>query len=182
MGMNYYLESKVGDYWNLPNSDKLGENVNRLVVSAKNYGWRTQTLYIDDLTEKTYKLHIGKSSAGWHFSLCIYPFLNIYTLDDWKLRFKSDRYRIVDEYDNEVSEEDMLEIITNRSNNVFDSNYSMTLVKENNAERGLNGLWAHKSSITDDRDDPAWKCFIPIISTYIRTDGTYDLTPDWNFV
>ena len=30
------------------------------------------------------ELHIGKSSVGWYFSLCVYPERKINSLDDWK--------------------------------------------------------------------------------------------------
>lgn len=160
MGCNYYLEHKNGDYWDLPKSDKLGEKVNRLVVSAKNYGWRTQTLYIDDLTEKTYKLHIGKKSAGWRFSLCMYPFLNIYTLDDWKIKLnEKDSYIVVDEYGDEVSVEDLLKEIEDKDET----------------------LLAHTTSFYDTRNKSGFDDFLPIISTYINTSDGYDLTPDWDF-
>lgn len=240
MGTNYYLEKVDGSDWTLP-VQQLGYVASSVILLVKNKGESTLSLDVDRCTETLKRLHIGKSSYGWHFSLCIYPYLDIYNLDDWKLKFKSDKYRIVDEYNEELTQEEMLDIITNVSptkgytdfieahkeefigsshnrnlgllpsekyslirayeretieelnklaaetaDHIFGKlktyNSYDELLKENNAERGLNGLWAHKSSITDDRDDPAWKGFVPIVSTYIRTDGTYDLTPDWNFV
>ena len=101
MGCNYYLERKDGECWVLPDKD-VGIKVQRLLVSAKKYGHETQTLYVDYLTKTTKRLHIGKSSYGWHFNLCIYPFMNIYSLDDWKALFNSNRYIIKSE-DDEVS-------------------------------------------------------------------------------
>jgi len=58
-------------------------------------------------------LHIGKSSAGWVFSLRIYPDLGISSLEDWKARFGQGQ--ICDEYGSQISVEKMLETITERS-------------------------------------------------------------------
>lgn len=58
------------------------------------------------------ELHIGKSSAGWCFSLRIYPLLNINSLEDWKPLFA--RHQIADEYGVIKRPADMVNIITNR--------------------------------------------------------------------
>lgn len=71
------------------------------------------------------ELHIGKSSGGWCFSLHIYPEKGINTLDDWKVLFNEtvlggidgkvkQKNVIKNEYNNVVSPEDMLRIITDR--------------------------------------------------------------------
>lgn len=57
-------------------------------------------------------LHIGKSSAGWCFSLHVIPEENINSLEDWKIRWR--RGVIKDEYERVVSLEEMLRIITKR--------------------------------------------------------------------
>jgi len=56
--------------------------------------------------------HIGKSSSGWCFSLRVYPDEGINSLDDWK-RFWAGK-RMEDEYGKEVSEEELIECITDR--------------------------------------------------------------------
>ena len=72
-------------------------------------------------------LHIGKSSAGWNFGLRIYPKIHdqpdyrlqpfgieeILELKDWRPLF--DRFSIFDEYDRQVTAEDMIACIAERS-------------------------------------------------------------------
>ena len=58
------------------------------------------------------KLHIGKSSAGWCFSLHIIPERGINDLDDWKELWKEGNGKIIDEYSEEIPIDKMLEIIT----------------------------------------------------------------------
>ena|SRR3990167_10738072 len=84
------------------------------------------------------KLHIGKSSAGWHFSLRVYPENGINNLQDWIkfLEFK----KIYNEYGEMVSLEDFLEVITNRK-------ASRKPTREDfgrYAEEGLNNLLRYK--------------------------------------
>ena len=57
--------------------------------------------------------HIGKSSAGWCFSLHVYPDDNIKDLADWQRLWQEGR--IVNEYDEEISADRMYEIVANRS-------------------------------------------------------------------
>jgi len=119
-----------------------------------NYYLRTN---ICDKCSRYDELHIGKSSAGWHFSLHIKPEIGINDLESWKTQFALGK--IFDEYGDEVSIEEMLNIITNRSWDRRDC-HSDEFLKSNSAEIGLNGLLAHGYS-------PYRKA--------IRTDGTYDL-------
>lgn len=75
-------------------------------------------------------LHIGKSSGGWTFALRIYPadgdgepnwrardfdadIVKIESLDDWRPLFA--KYGIIDEYGRDVTVDDMLSTITERS-------------------------------------------------------------------
>lgn len=60
-------------------------------------------------------IHIGKSSAGWTFSLHIYPEKGIYNLEDWVERFNRPGSVILDEYGSTVDSKKMLSIITERS-------------------------------------------------------------------
>ncbi len=56
--------------------------------------------------------HIGKSSAGWCFTLRVYPREGINTLEDWKKLWAGKTFE--DEYGDSVSEEQLLDRITNR--------------------------------------------------------------------
>ena len=60
--------------------------------------------------------HIGKSSAGWCFSLHVIPEKQIHSLEHWKVFWKmnSEDGHIEDEYGNFVSIAEMLKCITNR--------------------------------------------------------------------
>ena len=58
------------------------------------------------------ELHIGKSSAGWNFSLRVHSDEGLSTLDDWIQEFK--KGKIFNEYEREVREEEMISIITER--------------------------------------------------------------------
>ena len=70
--------------------------------------------------------------------------------------------------DKDKTDEDILENINNINDKLgFDTYKSyQEFLNANHAEKGLNGLLAHKSSI---------------YSKHIRTKGTYDLTEDYNF-
>ena len=58
------------------------------------------------------RLHIGKSSAGWCFSLHVIPASGINTLDDWKREFEAGEIR--DEYGERFDATSLLVIITDR--------------------------------------------------------------------
>jgi hypothetical protein len=58
------------------------------------------------------KRHIGKSSGGWCFSLHVIPEKGIESLEDWKK--KLEKGKIVNEYGDTISLEEMLVIITER--------------------------------------------------------------------
>ena len=79
-----------------------------------NYYWReTENEYCGECGRPMPWLHIGKSSAGWNFSLRIHPNEGINNLENWKERWE--KGSIWDEYGREVTVEDMLETITERS-------------------------------------------------------------------
>lgn len=59
-------------------------------------------------------LHIGKSSAGWNFSLHVIEG-EIETLDQWKERWSKEGVRIVNEYGDTLTPDEMLKVITQRS-------------------------------------------------------------------
>lgn len=90
-------------------------------------------------------LHIGKSSAGWCFSLHVYPELGINTLNDWRKKLFS-KGCIKNEYDELISYEVMMAIITDRrsgrgpiSNEELDQ-----ILKDNHAVAGPNNLLRHR--------------------------------------
>lgn len=60
------------------------------------------------------RLHIGKSSAGWCFSLHVDPDEGLNDLAAWRMRWMQPDAKIVDEYGREVSPKDMEETITQR--------------------------------------------------------------------
>jgi hypothetical protein len=81
--------------------------------------------------------HIGKSSAGWCFSLRVYPDEGINTLDDWKGYLRDKIIR--DEYGRRVSLDEMLKCITERSRR-REELISEEILSRNHAELGPNGL------------------------------------------
>ena len=89
------------------------------------------------------RLHIGKSSAGWVFSLHVYPEKDISSLNDWKKLWKDVEGYIQDEYGRGVSTRKMYNIIIERS---WPRNIPITedFLKENDATKGPNGLVRHK--------------------------------------
>lgn len=208
MGMNYYLKKNDGSKWIVPTSN-FSNLINLLVVRMKNEGNASVELDIDKCVEELEELHIGKSSFGWHFNLCIYPCLDIYSLNDWKKLFNdTSSYTIYDEENEIVSADEMISKITERKSSNYDDTkteeenciealkrinelegklFNRTyetyeeFLNENSGEKGYKGLIAHKSIVWDKRDEDIWKDFSPILHLHIRTDGTYDLTTQWDF-
>lgn len=87
------------------------------------------------------RVHIGKSSGGWCFSLHVIPERGINSLEDWKANWQGKK--IYNEYGDEVSHEEMISIITERSwnkNLPSDPNW----FSQNYAEIGPNNLARHK--------------------------------------
>lgn len=85
--------------------------------------------------ESSTRLHIGKSSVGWCFSVHVIPEDGIKNLDDWKLLFEQGK--IEDEYGTSLSSVEMMKVITERSFPRKDK--PLNLVME-----GPNGLSRHK--------------------------------------
>lgn len=124
------------------------------------------------------KINIGKSSFGWHFGLNIYPEIGIYTLEDWQKYWYSNNGHIVDEEDREISVDDMIDKITNRSTEqTYTPSEIAEFCVENHCEPGLNNLFAHKSVLIDLRKEKGFELFLPILVVAFRTEGTYDLMP-----
>lgn len=107
-------------------------------------------------------LHIGKSSAGWHFALHIIPEMKINSLEDWIALWESDEYHIENEYGKRIEADEMIDIITNRKGKIplekkpYGYNSWEHFHNQNQSEEGLNGLIAHRYRAK-------------------RTNGTYDL-------
>ncbi len=85
-------------------------------------------------------LHIGKSSAGWCFSLHVTD--EIKSLDDWKAKFAGPG-KIINEYDEPLTVAQMLEIITERSWPTS-SGWTAYEYSQNFAEPGPNNLARHR--------------------------------------
>ncbi len=62
--------------------------------------------------------HIGKSSAGWCFSLHVIPEDGINDLEDWEKLWNQYDTEIMDEYGNPLAPSEMLSIITGRSGSI----------------------------------------------------------------
>ncbi len=193
MGMNFYLERKFNFISNEETPASLGCSDRDEVIELTNgFVWKN-TYYqsIEALNEVfTQRIHIGKSSMGWHFGLCIYPEYKINTLDDWIKLFRSSGNIIVDEEDRELKTSEMLDRIEDRKQLEFEKyesedqyeravvenynniNKTISIFKhkiytnydeilmENHACRGLNGLWRRQ------KDQ---------YTSYPIPDGTYDL-------
>lgn len=163
MGCNFYLRYKNKMDVSVHNSfTDFSEHITEL-----DNGWVYKNHYYEKLPEEfIHLLHIGKSSMGWHFSLCIYPEFGINDLDDWERLF--DKYEIEDEYGDIISKDIMMDRITRRrGENTQMSNEELEkFCRDNHCELGIEGLFAHKSTSYGE---------------YTRTTGTYDLTRDWDF-
>lgn len=194
MGMNFYLLRKINFIDNLetPASLGCGYEENQVQELANGFVWQN-TYYstIDELNKVFYqRIHIGKSSMGWHFGLCIYPDQNITSLDDWIKLFRTHGNTIVDEEDRELKPSEMLDRIEDRKQLEFEKydleqDYEKAVVEnynninktinifkhkiynsydeilmDNHACRGLNGLWRRQ------KDQ---------YTSYPIPDGTYDL-------
>lgn len=101
---------------------------------------------------KSINYHIGKSSAGWCFSLHVDPANGINNLDD-VLKLIGQK-KIIDEYGGTVRKQDLIEKITNRSWGERKFPYKCSFNNQeyskeeflgmNGAEEGPNGLLRHK--------------------------------------
>lgn len=60
-------------------------------------------------------LHIGKSSAGWCFALHVMPERGINDLEDWQKLWNEPGVTIETEYGEQVTAEEMTQVITQRS-------------------------------------------------------------------
>ena len=99
--------------------------------------------------------HIGKSSAGWCFSLHVMPEDGINTLDDWRRLWSTPGAYILDEYGRSVPAADMEDWITKRGRDSdwsdprrwsgpFGYSSEAEFHARNMSERGPNGLLRHQ--------------------------------------
>ena len=88
-------------------------------------------------------LHIGKSSAGWCFTLHVIPEKQILDLEDWKRIFQIPVSKIIDEFGRNVSVADMLSNITDRYW-PYECQATTGVLRKNHAEPGPRGLLRHR--------------------------------------
>ena len=107
------------------------------------------------LLEDGDELHIGKSSGGWCFSLHVYPKIGINDFPDWIEFLNLKKLKIKNEYEDPVTIEELVDIITNRKwTNKFDEPFPVSSFSRykrweefhniNYSEPGPNGLLRHK--------------------------------------
>ena len=116
------------------------------------------------------RLHIGKSSGGWCFSLAVHNGLQ--SLAAWQELWSLPRVRIEDEYGRPVTPEQMIEQITERSwdrASSLDPEGYLALdraewLRRNSAVEGPNGLARHTYKARPPEGEP---------------DATYDLVEGW---
>lgn len=87
-------------------------------------------------------LHIGKSSAGWCFSLRVHPEERLLNLGDWIQRWNQPHAKIENEYGDLIPPDEMLDRITNRGWEGKELN-EPGWYRANHAEPGPNGLSRH---------------------------------------
>ena len=94
-------------------------------------------------------IHIGKSSAGWVFNLRVYlgETPPVKSLVDWTAMFNDPRNKIVDEYGNELTTDEMLRNITDRQG-CTDPNYK---IDDPDCEFGPNNLLRLKQTSKNPR-------------------------------
>lgn len=86
-------------------------------------------------------LHIGKSSAGWCFSLHVYPQDGIRSLEDWQQKLQLPGVVVRNGYDEIVTVQELLATITERSS---PNAKSPQWLRANDATLGPLGLARHK--------------------------------------
>ena len=89
------------------------------------------------------RLHIGKSSAGWCFSLHVIPERELNSLEDWKEYLRQPNITIEDEYGRRHTLSELLDRITDRSRMTRDVPTEQWL-RLNHAVPGPNGLVRHQ--------------------------------------
>jgi len=105
------------------------------------------------------EIHIGKSSAGWCFSLHHIPDLELVTLDSWS-QFLKDK-QIKDEYGGLVDHNDFMAIVLDRGRgiSVWDerpSGYTSWVAfhAQNYSIQGPHGLIRHRDCVYHGDEEP----------------------------
>lgn len=114
------------------------------------------------------KIHIGKSSGGWCFSLHVYPTKMIHDLADWSALFSKPDSHITNEYGETISKFEMLDIIVKRSREErwdkppFGYLSWLQFHQSNHSEQGPNGLVRFKvdGARCIKHGMGTWDCFI----------------------
>jgi len=107
----------------------------------------------DDVTQDPEELHIGKSSAGWVFSLRVHPSRGIRTLYDWMPILLNSQNVIRDEYGRNITAHEMLQTITDRGRDTLPEMTQRDL-DMNHAEFGINNLL--RTNDTDRHGEGTW--------------------------
>ena len=117
--------------------------------------------------DSEHKRHIGKSSFGWTFSLRSYPEDGIVSLTAWKRVLSIPQSKIFNEYDAQVSIEEMLRIITERKGEItptttVPSGYAdwHDFNAKNFCEFGPNGLARHTENERVSHGEGTWDMII----------------------
>lgn len=132
MGTNFYLHEP----------SEHAEEVAIVADWCHAQGYLAAEAVLRSATIKEGELHIGKSSAGWCFSLHVIPDEGLNSLDDWKERWSRPGAIIKDEYGDVVTPEEMLSRITERRY-VGKGGRTESQLAANYATRGPNGLVRH---------------------------------------
>jgi len=170
MGTNYYLYRKTTFDPDRPIPAALGcTHGHEGEPQELDNGWVWDDTYYPDLDSLNavfyQKIHIGKSSAGWRFLLCIYPaenplfaenprrreyYLNdpIQGLDDWVALFRMPGNIIKNEYGETITPERMWSLIANKTGRVEADEDGWTKPELGHTERYrvINGLCVHDES------------------------------------
>lgn len=154
MGTNYYLRKKAtytptedrDEGWYENYDFDFYENEYNKVLELTN-GYVFNDTYYKNLEElnKNYYLtyHIGKNSAGWRFLLQVYPKHCLRYLFQWTDLFDNKDTKIFDEYEKEISKEEMIKKITHKD--PHESLLGKTEILEENCRKYevRNGLIVH---------------------------------------
>jgi hypothetical protein len=90
------------------------------------------------------RLHIGKSSGGWCFTLHVIPEMGINDLEDWEKVWQAPGAYIENEYGYRITFNEMKRIITDRSWPPKHKSINQEWYDRNHSEPGPNGLARHK--------------------------------------
>ena len=104
--------------------------------------------------------HIGKSSLGWCFSLHVYPEDGINDLPDWIERWRKPNTRIVDEYGEDITRDEMAAVIVLR--HWEGPERTRWFLEQNHAVPGPNGLLRSKvdGHHTIKHGEGTWDCHV----------------------